>query len=123
MSIVVSHQIRKKEFGSTIPDDARDVIIRSARVSLATPIPIKGLPAKTRILKAYATSPQGPRRIVFLLALDDGSLFFLFYRDKKDPVGANISPKNPAFASQLKKHLALLRTDLDSGAFDIIKSE
>lgn len=120
MAIVVSRQIRQKEFGAKIPDEVKAVLIRSARVALATPIPAKGLPTATRLLKAYATSAQGPRRIVYLLAMEDGTLFLLFYRDKKDDVGANVSPKNPAFVRQLEKHLALLRTDIAAGHFDEI---
>lgn len=120
MPIIVSHQIRKKEFGPRIPPEVKSVLVRSAKVALATPIASKGLPPSTRLLKAYATSPDGPRRIVYLLAVDDGSLFLLFYRDKNDPVGSNISPKNPDFTSQLKKHLALLLADIESGKFDEI---
>ncbi len=123
MPIVVSHKIRKKEFGESIPDDARNVIMRSARVALATPITGKGLPPGTRLLKTYATSPSGHRRVVFLLAVSNGVLFLLFYRDKKDAVGVNLSPKNPAFNAQLKKYLPLLKADIDSGEFDLIPTE
>lgn len=118
MPLVVSHRIRDREFGSGIPADAQAVLIRSARVALTTPIAGKGLPPATRLLKAYATSPQGPRRIVYLLAIEDGTLFLLFYRDKNDPVGENISPKNSAFTKQLQKHLALLQADIETGHFD-----
>ena len=52
--------------------------------------------------------------------MEDGTLFLLFYRDKKDAVGANITPKNSAFTEQLKKHLALLRADIEAGHFDEI---
>ena len=115
MSLIVSHKIRQREFGANISADELDILNRSTRVALATPIAGKGLPAGTRLLKAYATTSQGPRRIVYLLAVDDGSLFLLFYRDKGDEVGANITPKNPAFAAQLKKHLSLLASDIETG--------
>lgn len=121
MPVIVSHQIRQKEFGAKVPGDAKEVLIRSSRVALATPIASKGLPPATHLLKAYATSPQGPRRIVYLLAVEDGTLFLLFYRDKNDAVGANISPKNTAFATQLEKHLALLHSDIATGHFDEIQ--
>ncbi len=123
MGIVVSHRIREKEFGATIPEDAREALRRSARIALTTPLPGKGLPLGTRLLKAYATSARGPRRIVYLLAVEDGTLFLLFYRDKNDDIGANITPKNPAFANQLKKHLVLLKTDIEAGHFDVLAVE
>ncbi len=123
MGIVVSHRIREKEFGAAIPEDALEVLRRSARIALTTPLPGKGLPPGTRLLKAYATSARGPRRIVYLLVVDDGTLFLLFYRDKNDDLGANITPKNPAFANQLKKHLVLLKTDIAAGHFDVLVVE
>ena len=123
MALIVSHQIRQKEFGAKIPEDAKAILIRSARVALATPIAAKGLPPATRLLKAYATSSQGPRRIVYLLAVEDGTLFLLFYRDKKDAVGANITPKNAVFAKQLKSHLALLQADIEAGRFDELSAK
>lgn len=120
MGLVVSHRIRAREFSAEIPADAREALLRSARVALTTPLTGKGLPAGTRLLKAYATSARGPRRIVYLLAVEDGTLFLLFYRDKNDALGADITPKNPAFARQLRKHLALLKTDIAAGHFDVL---
>lgn len=106
-----------------IPADAKEALLRSARVALTTPLMGKGLPAGTRLLKAYATSARGPRRIVYLLAVEDGTLFRLFYRDKNDELGANITPKNPLFARQLKKYLAWLKADIDTGKFEVIALE
>ncbi len=122
MPLIISRQIRKREFGVTIPVNAKEVLLRSARVVLTTPISSKGLPAGTRLLKAYATSSKGPRRIVYLLSVDDGALFLLFYRDKNDEIGGNISPKNPAFGKQLKKHLALLKDDIVSGEIEVLET-
>ncbi|MCS6247830.1 MAG: hypothetical protein H2173_10140 [Opitutus sp.] len=121
MPIVVSHRIRQKEFGAKIPRADTNALLRTARVALATPIAAKGLPAKTRLLKGYATTPNGPRRVVYLLGVEDGTLFLLFYRDKNDPVGQNISPQNPAFSKQLEKHLAFLLSDLTTNEFDVIE--
>lgn len=123
MGLVISHRIRAREFGAEIPADAREALVRSARIALTTPLTGKGLPAGTRLLKAYATSARGPRRIVYLLAVADGTLFLLFYRDKNDELGANLSPKNPVFAGQLKKHLALLKADIVAGHFDVLALE
>jgi len=121
MAIILSHRIRDKEFGSSIPDEARDILQRTARVALATPIASRGLRPGTRLLKAYATSAHGPRRVVYLLAVESADLFLLFYRDKNDAVGANVSPQNPAFRTQLQKHLALLHEDITTNSVDVIE--
>ncbi len=121
MAIVISHRIRDKEFGSAITEEVRDILQRTARVALATPIASRGLPPGTRLLKVYATSTRGPRRIVYLLAVEAADLFLLFYRDKSDTVGANVSPKNPAFSAQLKKHLALLHEDIKANRIEVIE--
>lgn len=121
MAIIVSHRIREREFGKFLPIEDRAVLLRTARVALATPIAGPGLPTGTRLLKAYATSVKGPRRVVYLLAVEAGDLFLLFYRNKADIVGANITPRNQAFKQQLAKHLVLLREDLATGHFDSIE--
>ena len=120
MAIIISRGIRDREFGSAIPEEAKIILQRTARVALATPIASPGLPAGTRLLKVYATSTRGPRRIVYLLTVEAGDLFLLFYRSKSDAVGANVSPKNPAFRLQLKKHLELLSEDIKANRVDVI---
>jgi hypothetical protein len=52
-----------------------------------------------------------------LLVVAEETLFLLFYRDKKDSVGANVTIKNPAFRKQLHKHLDLLKGDIEAGKF------
>jgi hypothetical protein len=123
MPIVVSHQIRAAEFGAKISADDQAALLRSGRIALVTPITARGLPPKTRLLKGYATSKRGPKRVLYLLAVEDGTLFLLFYRGKNDPLGQNVSHKNPAFVRQLEKHLDLLLTDLAAKNFDLIKTE
>jgi hypothetical protein len=120
MAIIVSRRIREREFGAIIPADDVEVLQRSARVALATAIASKGLPPGTRLLKAYATSRHGPRRVVYMLAVGAGDLFLLFYRGKNDAVGANISPQNPAFRDQLKKYLAILREDIQANDVEFL---
>jgi len=120
MAIVISRRIREREFGRAIPEEARRALGRTARIALATAIAGPGLPAGTRLLKAYTTTAKGPRRIVYLLAVEDGDLFLLFYRDKGDPVGANISSKNPSFRTQLRKHLSLLLEDIGRGQVEVL---
>ena len=90
---------------------------RAARIPLAEIIKGEDLPAKTRLLKAYATSSAGPRRIVWLLQVAEGDLFFLFCRGKNDAVGENITLKNPEFGTALKKHLKLLAADIAARAW------
>ncbi|MSU61408.1 MAG: hypothetical protein EXS31_03270 [Pedosphaera sp.] len=68
------------------------------------------------MLKAYATSRQGPRRIVLLFVIERDDLFLLFYRPKGDKIGDNVSIKNPAFKNALVKHLAMLRGDISNKA-------
>lgn len=120
MAIVVSHRIRAREFGKAIPAQVLPVLIRMASVALATPLAGRELPAGNRLLKAYAASSDGPRRIVYMLQVETGDLFLLFYRDKNDPIGANISNQNPAFRIQLRKHLALLLEDINRNQVEVI---
>ena len=108
MPLVVAKAICKREFGSeAVPEQFVDVLNRSKAVDLATVIKGSGLPPATKLLKIYATSPEGARRIVHLLSVEEGTLFLLFLRDKKDPVGQNITIHNKDFRRQLHKHLEL----------------
>jgi hypothetical protein len=120
MRLVLSKSICEAEFGETsVPALHVPPLKRSCASELAAPIKGEGLPKGSRLLKVYATSPDGARRIVHLLAVADDTLFLLFYRDKKDAVGANITIKNKAFRQQLHKHLELLQKDLQEGAFEV----
>lgn len=121
MALIIGNSIRRKEFGESIPSHDLEVIIRSAKVDLTTPIKGEGIPKGTRLLKVYATSPKGARRIVFLMEVEGGDLFLLFYRDKKDKIGANITIKNRVFKSQLWKHMEDLLSDIESGNFEVIE--
>jgi hypothetical protein len=123
MALIVTESIARKEFGGDIPADDVEVLRRSARVALATPLKGEGLPKGTRLLKAYATSSRGPRRIVFLLAVEEGDLFLLFYRGKNDEIGKNITLANPAFRRQLNRHLDLLLQDIAAGRTQIIDTD
>ena len=115
MKVFISAQIRRKEFGRKVPAEDLPVITRSARAALGVPIVARGLPPHTRLIKAYATSKRGPKRIVYLLAVKDGDMFLLFYRGKNDAIGQNASMTNPAFRTALDKYLALLEADIADG--------
>jgi hypothetical protein len=124
MRLVISKAICQKEFGQEhVPELHVETIKRSCSVNLATAIKGYGLPKGSQILKVYATSPEGTRRVVHLLMVDQETLFLLFYRDKKDAVGANITIKNPDFKKQLQKHLRLLDKDLESEAFEVWEND
>jgi len=112
VGLFIAERIRKWEFGNRIPAADKATLLDGQRVALAQPIAGKGLPKGTRLLKVYATTKQGPRRILYLLVVEGGDLFVLMYRDKNDPVGENMSPKNPAFNAALNKHLDALREDI-----------
>ena len=66
---------------------------------------------------------HGPKRIVYLLAAEDGDMFLLFYRGKNDPVGRNVSIANPAFRSALDKYLMLLEADILDGNIEELFSD
>lgn len=112
MKVFLSAKIRKQEFGRRVSAEDLAVIARTARIVLAVTIPAKGLPPGTRLVKAYGTSPSGPKRVLYLLVVEDEELFLLFYRDKNDPVGRNAAMSNSGFRSALQKHLALLEEDI-----------
>ena len=123
MALYIAERIRKREFGREISAADKESLLAGARVCLGASIAGHGLPKGTRLLKAYATTKQGPRRILYLLVVQERDLFVLFHRTKQDDVGANMSPKNPAFSSALTKHLDLLRDDLASGRIEEITPE
>lgn len=118
--ILIPRSVFRKEFGKKLPPEALAVFRRTARESLAEEIRAKGAPAGTKLLKAYATSSRGPRRLLYLLRVSSGHLLLLMYRDKSDSVGQNMSPTNPAFNAVLAKHLDLALADLASGRVEIV---
>jgi len=120
MRLVLARSICAQEFGQdSVPPLHIEPLERSRRPELASSIKGEGLPKGSKLLKVYATTTEGARRIVHLLATAEDTLFLLFYRDKNDAAGANMTIKNPTFRRQLHKHLQLLEKDLDSGAFEV----
>lgn len=77
--------------------------VNLARAARGVPVAARGLPPRTQLSKACATSKRGPKRVVYLLAVDASDLFLLFYRGKNDQVGRNASKSNPALHAALKK--------------------
>jgi hypothetical protein len=118
MALVIAKAISRCEFGAdAVPEQFVEVLRRSTATDLSTVIKGSGLPPASKLLKVYATSPEGARRIVHLLSVEDGTLFLLFFRDKKDPVGRNVTIYNKEFRRQLHKHLDLLAQDLEDGNY------
>jgi hypothetical protein len=120
MALYISERIRHREFSREISAADKEALLEGSRICLAAGIAGHGLPKGTRLLKAYATTKNGPRRVLYLLVVREGDLFVLFYRTKQDEVGVNMSPKNPACNCALAKHLELLRDDLATGRVEEI---
>lgn len=120
MSVIPTESILKKEFPNGLTENDKEVISRSAKIETTTTIKGKGLPKSTTLLKAYATSDTGAKRLVYLLRNTSGHLILLFYRDKKDKVGKNISIKNKYFENALLKYLSLVLADIENGNFTIL---
>lgn len=65
----------------------------------------------------------GARRMVHLLDVASGDVFFLFYRTKNDRIGENITIKNPEFKKKLQEYLAILFEDLKNDDFEVMEIE
>lgn len=133
MDIIIPHAIRRKELGGEISDEARQIFAKlKDKPQLATGIGSAGLPARTSLHKVYATTAGGARRLLFFcrhpatLQVRQSTTalvvppavserwVLLFYRDKSDSIGRNMSPANPAFTSQLAKNLSLALNDISN---------
>lgn len=113
MDIVIADSIRSADFHKgKITDDDRQTLLRASKIELTTPIKGDALPKGTRLLKAYATSPTGAKRIAFMLSCQTGDLFLLFFRPKDDKLGKNMTISNPDFKKALHKRLDALKKDL-----------
>ena len=123
VALFIAECIRKREFGREIPEADKETLLEGARVCLTEGIAGHGLSKGTRLLNVYATTKHGPRRILYLLIVQGGDLFVLLYRPKQDAVGANMSPKSPAFNGTLAKHLELLRADIAADRIEEIMPE
>ncbi len=121
MVIVISNAIEKKEFGKgKISENDKAVLKRTARLELAIPIKGEGLPKGAKIVKAYGTSASGAKRVVYMLTSDNEDFMLLFYRDKDDAIGKNITIANPTFKKELVKHIDLLLADLEAGKYSAL---
>jgi hypothetical protein len=126
IEILVPHAIRRREFGGSVPAEARRVFAKlKGRPALAASLAAPELPPHTTLHKVYATTANGARRLLFFCrtsapppdaagstALPTTRWVLLFYRPKTDPVGNNLSARNPAFVRQLNRQLRLALQDL-----------
>lgn len=116
MTVVIAHSIRRKEFkqGKISPMDL-EIILGSYAEGIMVSIKGEALPKGSRLVKLYVTTIAGARRIVFLVDVETGTGFLLFYRGKNDTIGKNITIKNPVFRKRLLQYLDLLQSDLVTG--------
>lgn len=115
----------EKEISATESADAKKLFAKlKAKPELATGLSAKGLPERTSFYKVYATTANGARRLLFFYRRPAAPVqgtsataaperwVLLFYRDKNDVVGKNMSPANPNFETHLGKNFALAIEDL-----------
>lgn len=121
MAVIISHSIKCKEFKKGMAQTDLQNILRGFQEGIFTIIKGENLPKGSRLIKVYSTTVAGARRIVFLVDVASNDAFFLFYRSKNDKIGKNITIQNQEFKKILHKYLALLDTDIDSGAIDVYK--
>jgi hypothetical protein len=144
MDIIVPHAIRRKELGGQISDEARKLFAKlKEKPELAIGISSPGLPPRSSLHKVYATTGGGARRLLFFCRHPgiphlpqpaaapppssnlNERWVLLFYRNKSDSVGRNMSPKNSDFTSQLSKNLTLALDDISNSTptaprFDVV---
>lgn len=121
MAVIIAHSIKRKEFKKGMAQTHVQTILSGFRGGIFTAIKGENLPKGSRLIKVYSTTVAGAHRIVFLVDVASNDAFFLFYRSKNDKIGKNISIQNQEFKKILHKYLALLDTDVDSGAIDVYK--
>ena len=129
MDIVIPHRIKKKELGGAISGEARKLFAKlKEKPEIAVGLGSPGLPARTTLHKVYATTESGARRLLFFCrhacAGDPPKTerwVLLFYRNKADSVGKNMSPKNPKFVTQLARNLQSALEDLANSTPDAPK--
>ena len=109
MKIVFSKTIASKE---KLTDKDFKILISACSKGIFAQIKGSKLPKHSKLIKLYITSIGGSKRAVFLKSVKSETDFFLMYRSKNDPVGKNISIKNPVFRKTLHKYLEKLKVDL-----------
>lgn len=114
MKIIFSDKISKKE---KLTEKEIIWLIKAYQKGIFQFIKGEFLPKRSRLAKLYMTTVLGARRAVFLVDMEFGTAFFLFFRSKKDSIGANISIKNAKFKESLRKYLLFLNEDIQGNQF------
>lgn len=120
MSIVISRKIKQKELGRGAKvDRCIRIIVKAFKEGIFTIIKGMYLPKNSHLIKVYATTAEGHRRIVYLLDASSGDAFLLFYRSKNDKLGKNISIQNPGFRKALHSQIDVLMDDIGRQEVDV----
>jgi len=135
MEILVPDQIKKKELDGEISEVIRKVMEKLKDApEAAQPITAPKLPANTVLRKVYATTGQGPRRLLLFFKphprpaqppdrkaapLPPEPWVLLLCRTKHDSVGKNMSHKNEAFLEALAKRMKEATDDLAGSTADV----
>ena len=79
MKVVIAHSIRKKEFkkGMLLSGDL-ETILGGYAEGISVSIKGEALPKGSRLVKLYATTVHGAKRVVFLVDVPTNTGFFLF---------------------------------------------
>jgi len=116
--IVFSHQILKKE---KLTSKEIEVIVKVCEKDIFQRIKGENLPSESSLIKIYTTTTEGARRLVLVFDETINVGHFLFYRKKDDPIGKNISIKNPDFKKALQQYLMIWDKDMCRDNFEIVE--
>ncbi len=111
MKVVFSKRIKEKELGKNTDKRIIDIIVSAIKKWIYDEIKWENLPKNSKLVKLYITASFWDRRAVFLLEVKTWNAIFLFFRDKKDKIGENITIKNKHFQQTLHKYLRIFIED------------
>lgn len=117
MKLIFAHSLVKKEGVTSLE---KGWLLKAYKKGIHKVIKGSALPVSSKLIKLYMTTVVGARRAVFLVDLKSGDVFFLLFRSKNDPIGENITIKNPKFKVTLLKYLVLLNEDLSNNDFETL---
>lgn len=115
--LLIPRRIAKRELRD---GPARNEAITAWRKSVFDRLPAKGVTG-CRLLKAYVTTPHGPRRTLYLLQDASGDSILLMHRPKGDPIGDNMAYANPDFRAAVDKAIATAAEDIEAGEFEAVE--
>jgi len=116
--LFLTHRLVKRELGGS--EKGRAEVLAAWRKGIFAELPAKEARGQ-RLLKAYVTTPGGPRRTLFLLQSHTGDTVFLMHRPKGDAVGDNMAYANPVFRTEIRRALRIAAEDIEAGAFEAVE--